>query len=699
MPTQCGLRKADDTTCKNTVALEKIQVKCLPFTKDKSTCNACIQDLWKNEIVEHDGSTLVSVTNTKHVEGIVDLSGHQDVLARIKVLLEGNDIEEKVIADALLEFLQTEVWQFDPKKPRSYPYMLYLRRKLSLSLEDTVAALVMLEKCHQDEKDKKKARMKNRRSSGDSLDMCNGCLGTGRSHTALFSALRLPFKCATCTNELLKQLSKTNRSLHFVEVGEGIFLYRNPLHDASSIHLFCRVETFIYDLNLSKTNPKLPKVLMLIAAGVNVPSISDTVESKEKFVAMVNQMETEHEEHKRKDRQRKSEKADTLSKEQAMLVEANKDALSRTPQQIEQAVETFGQMLDGRLKRATPHDPLIVMCNASSQELKVTTEGVIKGAAVDREIWRKLETPEAAIFLTPEGKPLSEGEHFKVVSSADEFDLASTNGTFPMPVLVHIIVDAVNHEIVRMGEEEGIKLIQGKTGHFISSEDTVYHAGNRSRKFAGGATTTVTIKGWVPSLQRGKISLNANLPQFMKENLMRIMSDLKHLRFWRLVGDRVTFEERMRQMNAFGSISSVNTSQREQISAMMIMAQPTRRQERDRIRKRQSLQDLDVNALKDDEDTEDGIKKQKAIPQEFVGKKQMVVSGSIGDRVAIQAKLNANASWLGLKMREDFPKQFKAREYIFVSGKGARERKVETAKEHKVDTWAPGKLAKALAKL
>ena len=106
-----------------------------------------------------------------------------------------------------------------------------------------------------------------------------------------------------------------------------------------------------------------------------------------------------------------------------------------------------------------------------------------------------------------------------------------------------------------------------------------------------------------------------------------------------------------------------------------------------------------MNALKDDEDTDDGKKKQKAIPQEFVGKKQMVVSGSIGDRVAIQAKLNANASWLGLKMREDFPKQFKAREYIFVSGNGARERKAKTAKEHGVDTWAPGKLAKALDKL
>ncbi|KAL7454576.1 hypothetical protein ACHAWC_006200 [Mediolabrus comicus] len=672
MPTQCGLRKVDGTTCKNAVALGKIQVKCRPFTKDNSTCNACIPDLWKNEIVKQSDSTLATVTNTKHVEDIVDLSGHQDVLARIEVLLEGNDVEENVIADALLEFLQTKVWQFDLKKPKTYPYVLYLRRKLSLSLEDTVAALVMLKRCHQESKDKKKADQKNRRSSGDSVDMCNGCPGMGRYHTATFSALRLSFKCATCTNELLKQLSETNPSLYYIsEIGEGIFLYRNPLYDASSIHPFCRVETFIYDLN----HRLVPVVFMLLAAGVNVPSISDTVESKEKFVAMVNQMETEHEEYKRTKRQLYSEKADTLSKEQAMLAKANNDALSRTPQQIEQAVETFGQILDGRLKWATPRDPLLVMCNASSQELKVTTEGVIKG------------------------KPLSEGEHFKVVSSADEFDLASTDGMFPMPVLVYKIIEAVDHPIVRMAEEKGIKLIQGKTGHFISSEDTVYHAGDSSRKFAGGAATSVIIKGWIPLVQRGKISVNANLPQFMKENLMRIMSDLKHLRFWRLVGDRVTFEERMRQMNAFGSISSVDTSQQEQISAMMIMAQKTRRQERESNRKRQSLQDLDVNALKDDEDTDGGKKKQKAIPQEFVGKKQMVVSGSIGDRVAIQAQLNANASRLDLKMRADFPREFQAREYIFVSGEGATKRKVKTAKEHGVDTWAPGKLAKALAKL
>jgi hypothetical protein len=51
-------------------------------------------------------------------------------------------------------------------------------------------------------------------------------------------------------------------------------------------------------------------------------------------------------------------------------------------------------------------------------------------------------------------------------------------------------------------------------------------------------------------------------------------------------------------------------------------------------------------------------------------------------------------------MRADFPREFQAREYIFVSGEGASKRKVKTAKEHGVDTWAPpGKLAKALDKL
>jgi hypothetical protein len=51
---------------------------------------------------------------------------------------------------------------------------------------------------------------------------------------------------------------------------------------------------------------------MLLAAGVVVPSITDSVEAKENFFTMVNQMETEHEEHKRKERQRWTERTDTV---------------------------------------------------------------------------------------------------------------------------------------------------------------------------------------------------------------------------------------------------------------------------------------------------------------------------------------------------------------------------------------------------
>ena len=62
----------------------------------------------------------------------------------------------------------------------------------------------------------------------------------------------------------------------------------------------------------------------------------------------------------------------------------------------------------------------------------------------------------STMFVTPSGNPLSEDEHFKVYSNADEFDKASTNGTFPMPVFVRAIVEAVEHETVRKAEEEGI---------------------------------------------------------------------------------------------------------------------------------------------------------------------------------------------------------------------------------------------------
>ena len=95
-----------------------------------------------------------------------------------------------------------------------------------------------------------------------------------------------------CTNELLKQLSKTNPSLYFVPE----IMYQSQLYNASSINSFCREQTFVYDLNLSNTRLELPAVFMLLVAGVMVPSIAETDESKEKFVAMVNQMETEHEE-------------------------------------------------------------------------------------------------------------------------------------------------------------------------------------------------------------------------------------------------------------------------------------------------------------------------------------------------------------------------------------------------------------------
>jgi hypothetical protein len=166
MPSLCEFEKKNGTKCKKSPGHHTIQGRCLPFMKEKSTCSACIPDLWKDEIVVQEGSALVSVRNTKHVDGINDLSRHQDVLVRINALLKGNDIEEKVVADALLDLLQTPEWQFDPKKPKSFPYMLYLRRKQSLSLENTVAALVMMKKCHQDHKDKLKARQKDRIASG-----------------------------------------------------------------------------------------------------------------------------------------------------------------------------------------------------------------------------------------------------------------------------------------------------------------------------------------------------------------------------------------------------------------------------------------------------------------------------------------------------------------------------------------------------
>ena len=65
------------------------------------------------------------------------------------------------------------------------------------------------------------------------------------------------------------------------------------------------------------------------------------------------------------------------------MAEVGKGALSLSPEEIGQAVQTFGQVLDGRLTQASPFDPFVVMCNASSQELKVTRGGSIEGEYVD----------------------------------------------------------------------------------------------------------------------------------------------------------------------------------------------------------------------------------------------------------------------------------------------------------------------------
>jgi len=186
----------------------------------------------------------------------------------------------------------------------------------------------------------------------------------------------------------------------------------------------------------------------------------------------------------------------------------------------------------------------------------------------------------------------------------------------------------------------------------------------------------------------GEIFFNANMPPFLKKAIMKVLTGLLPS-MWKLAGDQLNFEQRMSMMTA-------SPSQQQQ--QQMIIAQPTTRQNREALKKRDM--NARVEELKD-EDHHEG-KKQRARPLECLGKSHIVVSGSVGDRFELQAKLKANEPWLKLKYSDKFPDDIheRAGKYIFVQGRvRAQEGKVKTATENGITIWRPEQLTEFLAKI
>eukprot|EP00986_Skeletonema_menzelii_P004714 scaffold1646_cov69-Skeletonema_menzelii.AAC.1 len=696
--TRCQFVNDDGRQCRKESTLRSLNgLAC------KLTCKSCISKNWESDpnIVKQEGSLRLRNVNYDH--DTADISLHQETVQLIVALLRdcGVEVEDDDVAGFLLNYFQTESWEVDlaalqPNKRKPLPYILYFLQKQTLSLVETVAALIAAEYLHQEEKSKKKKQQKERRESGLDSSYCSSCIGTGtlKKIVTPWSKLKhkYAFRCTSCMNEALKSLAETNTHLSIIPIGIGIFMYKNPIYDASSEDAFCGEEFHYLDLNNSKS--RRPAVFPLLATGA-VPSTNDTT-----FQDTVNQMEVEYEQHLIKNRDNMRQYYKSLSRDQAeVLAKLGNNVPSLTQDNVDQETKRLGSFLDGALPKVKGNGPTLVMCNASSSNAEII-DGRLVTSRVDNEQFRKLVCTDSTILLLSNGATPSVSDFTIVtVSDASEINVTETEGI--CQVIVYEPAGAVDQASVRMMEEAGIKTIQMKAKKFsgiISTEHpTSYFPGSISDKYLLGQATVVIVSGFLASVMSGKLFLNANLTQFLKLQIMNTVSELRDPKYWKLAGDDLTLAQRLEKMTLGGSLSSLAPVQQQQ----MIMMQQTRRQTAKQVRKEQALKKRDTNARPEVEDGDRGDKKQRAIPSECLGKDRLVMSGSVGDRDEIISELEAHESWLGLKVRTQFPGNIRERahKYIFVCGEGASQKKVTAAKQNGITTWSPEQLTEFLAKL
>lgn len=700
MPSKCNVVGSDGKKCTNQPLSKKSVYLSL-----KVCCQVCIPNVGNSLVPHETNENFVRLTNPLHDDGIIDLSQYQNVVQSIIRRLQdsGITVEDEYVESYLLEFLKTRHWDaniasFQRNKKR-VAYIFYVKGAFNHSLIELVAGLILIASKHGEKKQKDREDIRERREAGVGNEICRSCFGpeTSRHHAVGWARPQLQkkyqFNCADCLKDSLLKLEKTNRSLLYIDVGEGIFLFTNQLHDPTSDDKILGVETFCLDFNHPKT-PK-PVVFHLIGAGVVVPPAHDTVKVKA-FLEAAEHLEEDHAQQLL--RQRNSREENRLSleaRELAVFNELNGKLPAFTKEVINQETDKLGTLTDSILAKFPNSATILGMANACSVDSEIK-DGVLSTTRWDKEHLRKIDSTEAAILLTRTGSKLTVDQDYTVVTVSDASELDQVQvGTSPKKPKIQVIVYNVGgpaeHPAIRKMEEAAIAKIQEKAKSYsrlISTEGAVYRPGGISSKRYLGQTTSVFIVNCVPLIMNGDIFFNANMPPFLKRDIIRCLPDLQPSN-WKFAGDKLDFGQRLSML-----LPSPSQQQQNQI----IVAQPTRSQGRNALKKRDM--NARVEESKDEDHHED--KKQRAIPEEVLRKSHIVISGSVGDRDVLNSKLKANKSWLNLTLCSEFPDDIhdQARNYIFVQGRvRALARKVKTATDNGVTIWSPEQLSEFLAKI
>jgi hypothetical protein len=293
-----------------------------------------------------------------------------------------------------------------------------------------------------------------------------------------------------------------------------------------------------------------------------------------------------------------------------------------------------------------------------------------------------------AFALTPAGNALAR-EDFDIYYSLDK--MLNTAGTERISVCIQRATGPVSQVASRLMEEPLIKLIQSKSPTaLISSEGSRYSPGLFSQ-FVFSQTSMVIVSGWLPSVLSRKSYLSADLAFDVRQSLTKAVACLRDLSYWKFPNDHLTVQQRLGQIAP--SLSLAAAAPEEQ--AAVLNALPTGRRAAAE-RKKRALQDLDVNAERELKRSSKSKAAQREIPRAVAGKSVIVLSGKLGESVTkdtVKSFLEAN-QWLELECESSFPSGIAqlARRYIFVKGKNASSRKVQTAEDNNITTWTPAQL-------
>ena len=710
-------------------AVDKNGTKCDKLTHLQARlgliCRSCIPTHWEDDFKAIDGSVLKRLHNGKYVPGITDLSCHQETLLRVKALVsskkKGIVVDEGEVENVLLNLLQTPHWDVDLEickqgGRKAMPTdILFFQDKQTRSLADTVATLIAIKLEHQKQKDQRNKRHKETIESGLDSRFCKICLppvgegGEGKAKCiyAVWSKLRdskeFSLGCTSCMIQMLLQLSETLHYLSFVQdLGEGnkgYFLLQNPLFDRDSDNEFCNEQVLVWDLNRPKT--RFSPAFIVLSGGVKFPPIDDT-EAKKRFLGLVSQLDAEKDDYLLSANERNAKKRQSFDREQKEVLAQLGNIPSLTPEEIDQKVKAARSVLKSELSLtdadADPPQSLLGLCNASSSKATMI-DGKLSTSLADNEPFRKITEPDSALILDTNGGVPKEGKHFTIVS---KFDRKGKGDKFQ--VLIYNVTGAVDHNIVRIVEERGIKTIQSLAsqypGRIISTEHPQYRHGQKSEKYFLGQAMILLVYDWQRLVMEGKLFLNANAPAFFKRQLMKIFSSLTDPRYWKLSGDDLTLDQRLAKNTLNASLPDLVPALAPAHLEQAIITVPTRQE----TRKRAKLAEVDLNIQE-----EDGDEKQRSIPEEIFGKKRLIVSGDIVvngrkvvERNVLRVKLEKHNSWLHLELRSKFPSSKKIREqapvYIFVEGKGAKEEKIKLATDNGMTIWSAEELATFLTK-